>query len=353
MRQIRYVAPVPPHAATGLVRTVYRQMERDFGMLATPVALHAAAPDVLAACWSLLRETLLAQGTVSRATKELVAAAVSVGNACPYCVDVHGAALTGLAGTDRDAAVLAADRIDDLPDAGTRALARWARASGQIEGRPTPPFAPADAAELIGVAVAFHYLNRMVNIFLPDSPVPAPMRRLGADRSRRMAARLLGPLARRRVVPGTVLPPLPPEASPPDLAWADGHATIADAVARTAAIDAAGERSVPVRVRSLVLTHLVRGTAPPGPTERHRITEAVAELPPGDRAAGELALLTALASYRVTEREVEAFRQQQPADATLIDLTSWASLAAARQVGLRLRADLVAVSEARVEEAGR
>ncbi|MCI4067108.1 hypothetical protein MRQ36_32895, partial [Micromonospora sp. R77] len=95
-------------------------------------------------------------------------------------------------------------------------------------------------------------------------------------------------------------------------------------------------------VRSLVLTHLVRATPPPGPGDRRRITEAVADLPPGDRAAGELALLTALASYRVTEREIEAFRRRQPEDAALVGLTAWASMAAARQIGLRLRADLAA-----------
>ncbi|MER6797669.1 carboxymuconolactone decarboxylase family protein, partial [Amycolatopsis mediterranei] len=67
LRDVKYVDVVPPRQARGLVREVYRQVERDFGMLAPPVALHSAAPDVLAAAWLMLRESLIAGGTASRA----------------------------------------------------------------------------------------------------------------------------------------------------------------------------------------------------------------------------------------------------------------------------------------------
>jgi len=94
--QIRYVSPVPPGAAAGLVAEVYAQVEHDFGMLAPPVALHSPAAGPLAASWMMLRETLVVQGVASRAAKETVAAAVSVENGCPYCVTVHNAVLGGL-----------------------------------------------------------------------------------------------------------------------------------------------------------------------------------------------------------------------------------------------------------------
>src|SRR4051794_19327548 len=93
--QIRYVTPVRLTSSDDTVARVYRQVEHDFGMLAPPVALHAPAPGPLAACWMMLRESLLADGRVQRATLEAVAAAVSVGNSCPYCVTVHAATLHG------------------------------------------------------------------------------------------------------------------------------------------------------------------------------------------------------------------------------------------------------------------
>jgi hypothetical protein len=60
LRHIRRLAPVPPAGAPPAVRSVYDQVEAEFGMLAPPVALHAAAPEVLEAAWLMLRETLLA-----------------------------------------------------------------------------------------------------------------------------------------------------------------------------------------------------------------------------------------------------------------------------------------------------
>src|SRR3954447_754866 len=96
LTQIRHVAPVRRGQATGLVARVYRQVEADFGVLAPPIALHACAPQTLAAAWVLLRESLVVPGTVSRVDKEAVAAAVSRQNACPYCVTIHGSVMTRL-----------------------------------------------------------------------------------------------------------------------------------------------------------------------------------------------------------------------------------------------------------------
>ena len=39
LRQVRHLSPVRPRHADGLVGQVYRQVERDFGMLAPPIAL--------------------------------------------------------------------------------------------------------------------------------------------------------------------------------------------------------------------------------------------------------------------------------------------------------------------------
>ncbi len=99
-------------------------------MLAPPVALHSAAAGPLAASWVMLRETLLAQGQADRAAKEVVAAAVSLGNSCPYCVAVHTAVLRGLAHGPA-AAAIGAGRIESIADPRIRDLAVWARASGQ------------------------------------------------------------------------------------------------------------------------------------------------------------------------------------------------------------------------------
>ncbi|GIH66841.1 carboxymuconolactone decarboxylase family protein [Microbispora siamensis] len=335
LAQVRHVTPVPPGAAPEHVRAVYAQVERDFGMLAPPVILHSPAPESLAACWTMLRESLLAAGAVGRPVKEAVAAAVSHGNRCPYCVDVHAATLRGLT-RGRHAAEIAAGRLEVVDDPAIRDVAEWARDLGRRETARRPPGSPAEAAELVAVAVVFHYLNRMVNVFLGDSPLPPEVPARARPGLMRLFGLVMSPAARRAGTPGLSLDLLP--AAPPlaELAWANGSPRIAKAFARAAAAtDAAGRRSVPEPVRELVGALLDEWDgAPPGPS-RAWAAEAVRALPETQRPAGRLALLTAMASYQVDQGVVDDFRRGTPEDRALVELVSWASLAAARRVGAR------------------
>jgi alkylhydroperoxidase family enzyme len=332
--QLRYVSPIPPGAARGLVAEVYAQVQREFGMLAPPITLHSPAPPVLAAAWSMLRETMLASGAVSPAAREAAAVAVSLGNACPYCVDVHSTLLYGLA-PGADVAALTASRVASITDPEIRAVAAWAKTSGTRTAgagrRPVIP--PEHAPELLGVLLTFHYLNRMVNVFLRPSPFPPGM----ADRTRRRLGRLVGRLlagrVRRDEEPGASIRLLPPAALPAGLRWAARRPSLAEALARaSAAIEAAGRRSVPEPVRDRVTADLAGWDGRPPGISRAWVEDAVATLPDAHRATGRLALLTAFASYQVDGSIVDEFRRHHPTDTALIEVVSWASLAAARQV---------------------
>lgn len=316
LRHVKHVTPTRPRHATGLTAEVYRQVERDFGMLAPPMALHSPAPAVLAAAWAMLRESLVATTSlVPRATKEMVATAVSMANSCPYCVDVHGATL----------ASLGAGGWDDLDP-----VAAWARAGVAARW----PFPAAHAPQLIAVATTFHYLNRVVHVFLGDSPLPPELPAAMRGRAMSLVGRIMRAPALRGGTPGESLPLLDAAPLPADLAWAAGEPHIAGAFARAAAvIDAVS--AVPAPVRDLVVRELSTwdGT-PPGVS---RAWADVRGLPAADRAAGRLALLVAKAPYQVTGDEVAAYQRDHPADA-LVELVAWAALTAARRAGGRLAA---------------
>ena len=143
LAQIRYVSPVMPGTADGLAASVYAQAESDFGMVAPPLALHSPAPPLLAAAWVMLRETLLVTGQADRAEKEVVAAAVSVANACPYCVAVHSAAAH-----DQIPGLDAAGITSNLASPLLKEIAGWARSSGLRGLAESSP--PANFAELAG-----------------------------------------------------------------------------------------------------------------------------------------------------------------------------------------------------------
>lgn len=324
LRDTRHVGVVPPRLASGLVAEVYRQVERDFKMLAPPVALHSAAPRTLAASWMILRETLLAQGVAARASKEAVATGVSAANSCPYCADVHGMTL---------------DVIPDADGSDRGAFENWARTCA-TSATGTPTFPPEQAPELIGVAVAFHYYNRMVNVFLRESPFPAHVPESAKPRARRVLGGVLRPSAGGGPQPGESLDLLPAAPLPVDLCWAWPNPVVTDAFARAyAAVDAAGARSVPHGVRALVHRRLSTWDGEAPGISRSWLHEAVAELPEAERPAGRLAMAVALASYQVDEDLVDAFRRAAPGgDDTLIELAAWASMAAARRASTWLAA---------------
>lgn len=312
LNDTRHIRVVKRRHATGLVADVYRQVEREFGMLAPPTAMHSASPPVLAASWMVLRETLLAAGFADRAGKEAVATGVSEANSCPYCADVHGMTLAAIPGAD----------------AGP--LTTWARSSAT--GTVPLPCPPAQAPELIGVAVAFHYYNRVVNVFLRESPFPSHVPESAKPKARKVLGGVLKPSA-VGPRPGESLDFLPAAPLTDDLWWAAPNPVVGSAFARAyAAVEAAGTRSVPAGVRALVRGRLsVWDGRPPG-LSRSWVDAPVATLPPSEQAAGRLALTIAMASYQVDDAMVAEFRAIAPEDITLVELASWASMAAARRI---------------------
>jgi hypothetical protein len=334
--QTRYVSPVMPGTADGLVATVYAQAEKDFGMVAPPLALHSPAPPLLAASWAMIRETLVVAGRAGRAEKEVVAAAVSAANACPFCIAVHSAAVQGVV-PGLGAADVASGNLSPL----LKEISGWARAtglrsavSGAVHGAAHRP-PPGNFAELAGVAVTFQYLNRMVNIFLPDSPVP-PMT------PKAIGGWVMGMIASAMTttspVPGASLELLPDAHLPAEFSWAAGDARIAATLAgAAAAVEDAAAKVVTPPVRELVEDRLRTWDGQPqgskGPS-RAWADEAVAVLDEADRPAGLLAILTAFASYQVGKADVAAFRSAvNSGDEAVISLTAWASMAVARTVG--------------------
>jgi AhpD family alkylhydroperoxidase len=333
---IKYVTPVPYGAATGLTAEVYRQMQADF-LPVPPLTLHSPLPRIMAGVWSILRETL-DTGQVDRALKEAVAAAVSKTNTCPYCVDVHTSMLHAISKHDAADAILRGD-YDRIHDPQLKAIVPWvlAKATRQANGAPPPTFAPGDAPEIIGTAVAFHYINRMVNVFLGETFLPVPAALKG------LTGRLFGATAGKRFIsravrPGDSLQFVPQAQLPDDLSWAASNPAVAGAFAGFAeVIEATGEAVLPEPVRVLVRDSVQAWRGEAMGMSRRWVEDAVVELKEEHRAAARLALLTALASYQVDASVVEGFQAHEPDDAQLIAATAWASFTAARRVGTWLQ----------------
>lgn len=332
-RQVRHVRPVSQQSARGTVATVYAQCAEEMRLVIPPVLLHSPAPETLSAFWMLMREPLLVVGTVDRVAKEAVAAGVSVANICPYCVDMHSTGLYPQAG-EHDAEAVVADRPQTMTDPRLRALVEWAR-SAHLPDAPAPAqFPAAQLPELVGVVVAFHYLNRMVNVFLTSFLLPPGLTPAARRRFKHVVGRQLDPTLRASPVPGRSLSLLPAAALPADAGWAAGDPTVAQAAARSyAALAAAGERCLSAPVRHLVENRLTSWRGEETGLSRQWCEDLIAPLSPPDQAAARLALLTALASYQVDNETIAEFRRHHPGDRALIEAAAWASFTAARRIG--------------------
>ena len=329
---IKYLRPMPALIQAPLKR----QIRREFGAFVEPFLLHTPCPPLLAGAWMVAREVELV-GRVPRPLKEAVAVAVSRLNQCPYCVDAHTVMLHAT-GAHAAAVQLRATSGSDVTDPTLHAISAWAAAT-RSPGAPTlrhPPFGPHAAPELLGTAVFYHYINRMVSVLLGQSPLPPTPTGL-RGLTTRMAGWWFAQAARRPKVPGAALHFLPPAALPADLVWAEPAPFIAAAFARfTAVVTTAGEMALDPAVRALAAPIIAQWQGEAPGLGRAWLETAVAPLSAALRPAGRLVLLTALAPYQVDAPIVEAFRAQWPTDATLVAALAWASLTAARRVGMWL-----------------
>ncbi len=333
---IRYVEPVRYGSATGLIAELYQQMKADF-MVGPVMTLQSPLPEVMAGAWSILRETLLA-GRVDRAIKEAVAAAVSKKNQCHFCVDAHTLMLRAIGKHDVADAILRGD-YDSIHDGQLRSLFQWATADQITDPNQLSfsAFGRRDAPELIGTAVVFHYVNRMVDVFLGQAVLPLPGAPNGV--TRRLYAATMDKKIVRPLEQGNSLKFVPQSELPHDLSWASGNSAMAAAFAGFATVvEEVGKTVLPEEVRVLIREYVqawngeVMGISP------RWVEDAVVHMKRAHRSAARLTLLTALAPYQVDSCAVEEFRSQYSDDAQLIAATAWASFTAARRAGVWLAA---------------
>jgi AhpD family alkylhydroperoxidase len=336
---IRHVQPVSRRGAAGATARVYAELRREFGLHAEPIVLHSPNPELLAGAWMLCRETLVAQGVVSRAVKEAVATTVSSINRCPFCVDAHAVMLasTGrLGAASRLERGVSADRRDsDLSEA--IAWAAATRSPGAVV-LASPPFGPREAPEMIGTALFFHYINRPVSVFGGKGPLAAARGPLILNGMLWLGARRFRRFTRARPQQGATLDLLPAGDLPTGFEWTRESPVLASAWGRfVAAVERAGARALTPQVRGRVLEVLRDWDGADPGLGRDWIEPALGGLAEADHPGATLTLMAALAPYRVDEGIVTAFREDREAgaettDAALVGAVAWAGLAVARRI---------------------
>lgn len=334
---IKYIRPVKPSSADGLVAGVYAQVERDFGRVVEPFQMHSPVPKLLAGAWMACRESELV-GVVPRAMKEVIAATVSQLNQCPYCVDAHTIMLTA-AGEGKVANAISKTRYEDISDERVFEFVQWSLAttSPRSELLRYLPFSKQELPEIIGTAVFYHYMNRMTNALLGDSPLPIGQGWLKSP-MKTIASQTFSNAINRAKTVGDSLDFLPKADLPNDLRWAKTSANVARAYASFAdAVEEAGEQALPIEVRAQVLEELNEWSGKTSELSLAWSEDAISRFDEATESAAHLAILTALAPNRIDSESILAFKKHFPEDEKLLGALSWASFAAARKIGTWLQ----------------
>jgi hypothetical protein len=176
----------------------------------------------------------------------------------------------------------------------------------------------------------FHYINRMVNVFLEASPIPLRMpkalqRAFGATMTKRIVSVVGTPEESLHFLPAS---PLPAE-----FHWAKSNPAVEGGLSRmTAAVERAGKAALPANVRELLLERMALWHGEHMGLGRRWVEDAIQPLPPPERAAARLALLTAFASHQVDDSVIRACRSEGANDEVLVAAASWAAFCAARRI---------------------
>jgi len=320
---IRHLKTPDLQSGDPTVRAILDQAATEF-QVAPPLTLHISDPSLLAGMWHAMREAYVVN-PATRAQREAVAAAVSTLNTCPYCVTVHEGMFAAAGGTSADAATT------DI-----RAAQEWAAAT-LSPGSPAlhaPGIPPQDIPQLFGTASLFHYTNRMVSVFLTNSPVPipgmlsAPGKRLAKAGFALMSKRM----ASVDVKPGQCAISKT-DNLPKEFSWARANPHVAGAFAHFAqAAQRAGEQSVPAGIRRIVLENLADWQGEQPPLSRAWVEDAVAAVDDPLKPAARLALLTARAPWQVDDALIAGFRRISAGDKALVQVVGWAAFAATRRI---------------------
>jgi hypothetical protein len=236
------------------------------------------------------------------------------------------------------------EALSELPEiaisgVNARAIVSWAMATGTAGADilSEQPFPSEFAPELIGTAVACHYMSRMVTILGPRRLYrgPAVLRSL----AKRVAACRFG-AASDVLTPGDSLRFVAHRRLPIDMAWACPNSTVMDAFAGlTAAFDLDLDEAIRPTTREAVEEYLAgwRGQSLMSDYDCDWLEEFVEDMIPWDADTARLAVLAAVAPDQVNRDTIANYRSHyyphEPAARYLLVLLSWSSLQAARRIG--------------------
>ncbi|MHC4284996.1 MAG: hypothetical protein ACYSWZ_18810, partial [Planctomycetota bacterium] len=325
----RFFTPISLKTATGLVKEVCLQSERDFFINGT-ITSHAAAPEIMAGMWVGGRETSLTNIKLPAWLKKAMGAALSEVNKCPYCEDMllsltHGARQNNVANSLRK------NQVDSISDEITQKRLKWTKAS-ITKNSPeldNPPFSPDEMPEALGTLVVFNYTNKISDFTMEGSPVPTFIR--GG------ALKLFGVELRESsamdLEHGASLNLLTEVEISEEFHWAASTPLVAEALSRWNHVVETGINDVLTKeTQNKIRENLKSWEGGQMGLSRAWVEEEIQEIREDERDKARIALIVAKASYQIDDGAIEKVVQQGLSEADLVKLGAWGALLGAKTI---------------------
>ncbi len=331
---IKYIKIDRNRSNNEFLNEMYSQIKHDFGAVVEPFLIHSLSPKLLGGVWAACRETELITDIVPRNAKELIASTVSQINKCPYCVDAHTIMLNAL-GENKVAESLSKKGEGNIHDPKLKNLYKWALAtrSPKEDIILTPPFSIEEAPEIIGIAVFYHYINKMASMFLSETPLPFNFK------FSKMVLKIITGLffsfsAKRVKNSGDSLKFIQMAELPEELNWAKGSPEISKAFAGLSnIIDNIGNEILSPEVRKYVTEYIQSWNGEyPGMSSKW-VDTAINKLDAEQKEIGRLILIASIAPYQINQQMVISFRNIYPEEDSLLGAIAWGSFLVAKRIG--------------------
>jgi len=324
---VKYVKAYGLKDAKGVIKDINVQINKDFG-LAGPLTLSSTSAKIHSVRWVLARESFVVQTKVKRVTKETVAAAVAQINKCPYCEDVHGASIQS-AGGHLTTKAFADGTWESLTDQKLKSIIHWSLNTRNPEADiiKNPPFTADEAPEIIGTALNFHSTNRLVSVFLDESPLPGILKnKLIKKAALHYASKtLFKSMVEKKANPGDSLKFIGHYSVSNSSKWALPVPAYAAALAAEEHLLKEMELgSIPENITSTFKEFVSNWNGESMPLGRSWLKEVVKPIPEMEKPLANLMFLSAFTPYTITETDINLFRSVKPSDHELIEFSFWA-----------------------------
>jgi len=318
-KTIRYLKRVTYKKSKDLTRQIYDDICADY-VLGPPFTLHAAVPGLLAAAWSIVRETFIVDQKAGRLLKEEIAGGVALSNECPFCVAVHFDMSGGKA------------KVEE-----TR-ISEWSRKtySPHSDRIKKPPFSKSEAPEITGTAVSSHYVNRMVSIFVDEYPLALPqvLNRMKPLISSFFKLTASGNMVNSNARPGKSLNRLNDSSGQSLFPWADTNPDIARAFSEfDAVIDSEGQTHIDEKLRQRLKAFISRWNGEKLEMGNMWLENELKGLNEETKACGRFLFLAAMQPYKIADHHIEELRKRGMRDDALLIHAAWASWLASKRIG--------------------